>query len=37
VKLAADELGVLSFALQVLDPPPGFAAYREHDQAARAS
>jgi mannose-6-phosphate isomerase-like protein (cupin superfamily) len=31
VKLAADELGVESFGLQVLDLPPGFTAYPEHD------
>ena len=33
VKLAADELGVESFGLQVLDFPPGFADYPEHDHA----
>jgi uncharacterized cupin superfamily protein len=33
VKLAADELGVRSFGLQVLDLPPGFADYPEHDHA----
>jgi hypothetical protein len=31
VKLAADDLGVQSFGLQVLDLPPGFADYPEHD------
>lgn len=31
VKLAADELGVETFGLQVLDLPPGFADYPEHD------
>jgi mannose-6-phosphate isomerase-like protein (cupin superfamily) len=31
VKLAGDELGVESFGLQVLDLPPGFADYPEHD------
>jgi mannose-6-phosphate isomerase-like protein (cupin superfamily) len=33
VKLAADELGVESFGLQVLDFPPGFADYPEHDHS----
>jgi mannose-6-phosphate isomerase-like protein (cupin superfamily) len=33
VKLAADELGIESFGLQVLDLPPGFADYPEHDHA----
>jgi mannose-6-phosphate isomerase-like protein (cupin superfamily) len=33
VKLAADELGVQTFGLQVLDLPPGFADYPEHDHA----
>jgi uncharacterized cupin superfamily protein len=33
VKLAGDELGVESFGLQVLDLPPGFADYPEHDHA----
>ncbi|HET8527572.1 MAG TPA: cupin domain-containing protein [Gaiellaceae bacterium] len=33
VKLAADELGVRSFGLQVLDFPAGFDAYPEHDHA----
>ena len=31
VKLAADDLGVESFGLQVLDLPPGFTEYPEHD------
>ena len=31
VKLAADDLGVQSFGLQVLDLPPGFTDYPEHD------
>jgi uncharacterized cupin superfamily protein len=31
VKLAADELGVESFGLQVLDLPPSFTDYPEHD------
>jgi mannose-6-phosphate isomerase-like protein (cupin superfamily) len=31
VKLAADELGVRSFGLQVLDLPAGFDGYPEHD------
>ena len=31
VKLAGDELGVQAFGLQVLDLPPGFADYPEHD------
>jgi mannose-6-phosphate isomerase-like protein (cupin superfamily) len=34
VKLAGDELGVESFGLQVLDLPPGFTDYPEHDHAA---
>jgi hypothetical protein len=34
VKLAADELGVESFGLQVLDFPAGFGDYPEHDHAA---
>jgi mannose-6-phosphate isomerase-like protein (cupin superfamily) len=33
VKLAGDELGVRSFGLQVLDLPPGFDGYPEHDHA----
>jgi mannose-6-phosphate isomerase-like protein (cupin superfamily) len=33
VKLAAAELGVESFGMQVLDFPPGFAHYPEHDHA----
>jgi uncharacterized cupin superfamily protein len=33
VKLAGDELGVASFGMQVLDFPPGFADYPEHDHA----
>jgi mannose-6-phosphate isomerase-like protein (cupin superfamily) len=33
VKLAGDGLGVGSFGLQVLDLPPGFADYPEHDHA----
>lgn len=33
VKLAGEELGVESFGLQVLDLPPGFDAYPEHDHA----
>jgi mannose-6-phosphate isomerase-like protein (cupin superfamily) len=33
VKLAGDELGVRSFGLQVLDLPPDFADYPEHDHA----
>jgi quercetin dioxygenase-like cupin family protein len=33
VKLAGDELGVQSFGMQVLDFPPGFAGYPEHDHA----
>jgi hypothetical protein len=33
VKLAGDELGVRTFGLQVLDLPPGFADYPEHDHA----
>jgi mannose-6-phosphate isomerase-like protein (cupin superfamily) len=31
VKLAGDALGVESFGLQVLDLPPGFVDYPEHD------
>jgi quercetin dioxygenase-like cupin family protein len=31
VKLAGAELGVRSFGMQVLDLPPGFADYPEHD------
>jgi mannose-6-phosphate isomerase-like protein (cupin superfamily) len=33
VKLAADELGVGSFGMQVLDFPAGFDDYPEHDHA----
>jgi mannose-6-phosphate isomerase-like protein (cupin superfamily) len=33
VKLAGAELGVQAFGLQVLDFPPGFAHYPEHDHA----
>jgi quercetin dioxygenase-like cupin family protein len=33
VKLAGDDLGVESFGMQVLDFPPGFADYPEHDHA----
>jgi mannose-6-phosphate isomerase-like protein (cupin superfamily) len=33
VKLAGDAVGVESFGLQVLDLPPGFADYPEHDHA----
>jgi uncharacterized cupin superfamily protein len=33
VKLAGDELGVQAFGLQVLDLPPGFSDYPEHDHA----
>jgi len=33
VKLAGDELGVQTFGLQVLDLPPGFEDYPEHDHA----
>ncbi|HEX5450000.1 MAG TPA: cupin domain-containing protein [Gaiellaceae bacterium] len=33
VKLAADELGVQAFGMQVLDLPPAFADYPEHDHA----
>ncbi len=36
VKLAAAELGVESFGMQVLDFPAGFADYPEHDHAADA-
>ena len=32
-KLAAAELGVESFGMQVLDFPAGFSAYPEHDHA----
>jgi mannose-6-phosphate isomerase-like protein (cupin superfamily) len=34
VKLAGAELGVEAFGLQVLDFPPGFEHYPEHDHAA---
>jgi|SRR5579875_1570025 len=34
VKLAGAELGVESFGMQVLDFPPGFTDYPEHDHAA---
>jgi uncharacterized cupin superfamily protein len=33
VKLAGAELGVESFGIQVLDVPPGFSDYPEHDHA----
>ena len=33
VKLAGDELGIESFGAQVLDFPPGFDDYPEHDHA----
>ncbi len=33
VRLAGAELGVESFGLQVLEFPPGFADYPEHDHA----
>lgn len=33
VKLAAAELGVQSFGMQVLDLPAGFSQYPEHDHA----
>jgi mannose-6-phosphate isomerase-like protein (cupin superfamily) len=33
VKLAAAELAVQSFGMQVLDLPPGFTHYPEHDHA----
>jgi mannose-6-phosphate isomerase-like protein (cupin superfamily) len=33
VKLAGAELGVQSFGLQVLDLPPGFIDYPEHDHS----
>jgi mannose-6-phosphate isomerase-like protein (cupin superfamily) len=33
VKLAADELGVRSFGMQVLDFPAGFTGYPEHDHS----
>ncbi len=36
VKLAGAELGVESFGIQVLDFPPGFADYPEHDHAEEA-
>jgi mannose-6-phosphate isomerase-like protein (cupin superfamily) len=34
VRLAGAELGIESFGLQVLDFPPDFAHYPEHDHAA---
>jgi mannose-6-phosphate isomerase-like protein (cupin superfamily) len=34
VKLAGDGLGVETFGLQVLDLPPAFDGYPEHDHAA---
>lgn len=34
VKLAAAELGIASFGMQVLDFPAGFEQYPEHDHAA---
>ena len=34
VKLAGAELGIESFGAQVLDFPPGFDGYPEHDHAA---
>lgn len=34
VKLVGAELGVESFGVQVLEFPPGFADYPEHDHAA---
>ena len=34
VKLAADELGIESFGMQVLDFPAGFEHYPEHDHSA---
>jgi mannose-6-phosphate isomerase-like protein (cupin superfamily) len=34
VKLAAEELGVESFGMQVLDFPAGFEHYPEHDHSA---
>jgi mannose-6-phosphate isomerase-like protein (cupin superfamily) len=33
VKLAGDDLGIESFGMQVLDFPPDFADYPEHDHA----
>lgn len=33
VKLAAAELGIESFGMQLLDLPPGFDGYPEHDHA----
>lgn len=33
VKLAGDEVGVQTFGLQVIDLPPGFSDYPEHDHA----
>ena len=33
VKLAGAELGIESFGMQVLDFPPGFSDYPEHDHA----
>ncbi len=33
VKLAAEELGIESFGMQVLDLPGGFDGYPEHDHA----
>ncbi|MGO9974761.1 MAG: hypothetical protein ACLP01_18545 [Solirubrobacteraceae bacterium] len=33
VKLAAAELGIESFGMQLLDLPPGFDDYPEHDHA----
>jgi mannose-6-phosphate isomerase-like protein (cupin superfamily) len=33
VKLAGAELGIQSFGMQVLDFPPGFSDYPEHDHA----
>jgi mannose-6-phosphate isomerase-like protein (cupin superfamily) len=33
VKLAGAELGIRSFGLQVLEFPPGFSDYPEHDHA----
>ena len=33
VKLAGDGLGIETFGLQVLDLPPGFGEYPEHDHA----
>jgi uncharacterized cupin superfamily protein len=33
VRLAAAELGLESFGMQLLDLPPGFAGYPEHDHA----